>query len=100
MILVNDFGVVLDEELKEKIEKLQQENQQLRIQVSSREEVANKYKEVIEEVREVINKMVHTGYMLEKENSVTQFMATGKKSEFGIRAKILLQILDKGESNE
>lgn len=54
------------------------------------------YKEVIEEVREVINKMIYTGYMLEKDNSATQFMATNKKSEFGIRAEVLLQILDKG----
>ena len=73
---------------------------ELKIQVSAREEVANKYKKVIEEVREVINKMIYTGYMLEKDNSATQFMATSKKSEFGIRAEVLLQILDKGESNE
>lgn len=81
------------------IEKLQQENQQLKIQVSSREEVANKYKEVIDEVREVINKMIYTGYFLENNNTATQFMATNKNSEFGIRAEVLLQILDKGADN-
>lgn len=45
---------------------------------------------------EVINKMIYTGYMLEKDNSSTQFMATNKTSEFGIKAEVLLQILDKG----
>lgn len=59
-------------------------------------EESKKQKEVIDEAREVINKMIYTGYMLEKDNSATQFMATNKKSEFGVRAEVLLQILDKG----
>lgn len=62
---------------------LKQENQQLKIQVSSREEVANKYKEVIEEVRECIKKNYHLNWYTE----------SNYKDE-------LLQILDKGESNE
>ena len=41
---------------------LQQENQQLKIQVSSREEVAKKYKEVIDKAIEYINKMFNTGF--------------------------------------
>lgn len=48
-------------------------------------------KEVIEEVREVINRMVHYGYM----KNATMYMATSEKSEFGTRAEVLLQILDK-----
>lgn len=39
----------------DEIYKLQQENQQLKIQVSSREEVANKYKEVIDKATKYIN---------------------------------------------
>lgn len=35
---------------------LQQENQQLKIQVSSREEVANKYKKVIDRIEKYIEK--------------------------------------------
>ena len=53
-------------------------------------------KEVIEEVREVINKMVHYGYA----KGVTLYMATTEDSEFGIRAKVLLQILDKAKENK
>lgn len=43
---------------EEEHEQLRQENQKLRIQVSSREEVANKYKEVIYKAKELINKCV------------------------------------------
>ena len=48
-------------------------------------------KEVIEEVREVINKMVHYGYG----KNGTYYMRTTDNSEFGARAEVLLQILDK-----
>ena len=84
----NRYDDLLIEEidLYNEVINLQQENKQL--------------KEVIEEVRKVINAMIHTGYILENDNSATQFTATDKNSEFGVRAKILLQILDKGESNE
>ena len=53
------------------------------------------YKEVIEEVREVINKMVHYGY----EKNGTYYMQTTDDSEFGTRAEVLLQILDKAKEN-
>lgn len=59
--------------------KLQQKNQQLKIQVSSREEVANKYKEVIDEARECIKNNYHLNWYVE----------SNYKDE-------LLQILDKG----
>lgn len=78
-------------DLSKNYKKLQQENQQLKIQVSSREEVANKYKEIIDEVREVINKMISTGYA----DETKMYMATYENSEFGTRAKVLLHILDK-----
>jgi hypothetical protein len=42
--------------LERQLEKLQQENLKLKIQVSAREEVANKYKEVIDKAVEYIEK--------------------------------------------
>lgn len=39
-------------DLSKNYKKLQQENQQLKIQVSSREEVANKYKHIIDELEQ------------------------------------------------
>lgn len=69
------------------IENLQQENQQLKIQISAREEVANKYKEVIDEVREYIEDWL--------------FDAGGNGASMTYEdINELLQILDKGESNE
>ena len=59
----------------------------------------DKYKDVIEEVREIINKMLFNGYV----KGGTIYMATTEDSEFGTRAKFLLQILDKakvGDKNE
>lgn len=41
--------------LMEELEKLQKENKELRIQVSSREEVANKYKEIIDKAINDLN---------------------------------------------
>lgn len=82
----NESQAIAKEAILDEVEYLTKENKQL--------------KEVIEEVREVINEMVHTGYILKKDNSATQFMATSEKSEFGVRAEVLLQILDKGENNE
>ena len=62
-----------------KIYELQQEIKLLKIQVSSREEVANKYKEVIDEARECIKNNYHLNWYVE----------SNYKDE-------LLQILDKG----
>lgn len=70
---------------------------ELKIQVSSREEVANKYKEVIEEVRE---------WLKYKAETLDEFDIPKRKETgafwFSTRGEIdnLLQILDKGESNE
>ena len=44
--------------LERQLDKLKEENLELRIQVSAREEVANKYKAVIDKAKEVINKCV------------------------------------------
>lgn len=52
-VVVNDIEITSVEDWEKVIkslDNLQQENQLLKIQVSSREEVANKYKEIIEKV--------------------------------------------------
>lgn len=56
-----------------------------------------KYKEVIDKLNDAINKMIHTGYLVEKDNGAIQFMATSEKSEFGTRAIVLLDILKEVE---
>ena len=76
-----------NEQLKQENEELQQENKRLKIQVSAREEVANKYKKVIDEVRKFIEDWL--------------FDAGGNGASMTYEdINELLQILDKGESNE
>lgn len=83
--LLNVFGsfseISLDciEKQNEEIEQLEKEN--------------NKYKQVIDKLNDAINKMIHTGYLVENDNGAIQFMATSEKSEFGTRAIVLLDIL-------
>ena len=84
-----DLDLILELE-KQENEELQQENQQLKIQVSAREEVANKYKKVIEETRHYIEKECNDlliGYFHNRFDTTEYY-------------EKLLQILDKGESNE
>ena len=69
---------------------LQQENSQLKIQISAREEVANKYKKVIDETRHYVEKECNDlliGYFHNRFDTTEYY-------------EKLLQILDKGESNE
>ena len=73
------------ERMQKCIDELQQENQQLKIQVSSREEVANKYKEVIDEAIKYLKS-------IEKEPDADMYMMLVEYKEY----KYLLQILDKG----
>lgn len=81
--LFDEYYLPLLDKHYSKVYELQQEIKQLKIQVSSREEVANKYKEVIDEARECIKNNYHLNWYIE----------SNYKDE-------LLQILDKGESNE
>lgn len=70
----------------EYVKKLQQENKRLKIQVSAREEVANKYKEVIEETRHYVEKECNDlliGYFHNRFDTTEYY-------------EKLLQILDKG----
>ena len=55
--------------LERQAEDLQKENQELRIQASSREEVANKYKEVMDKVKELLGNYKHYSTPSEKQNS-------------------------------
>ena len=55
--------------LERQLEKLQQENLKLKIQVSAREEVANKYKEVIDKAIELLGNYKHYSTPNEKQNS-------------------------------
>lgn len=86
-----------NQRLKEEITKLKEPTTYFKYASKSVVDENKQLKEVIEEVREVINKMIHTGYVASNgdDYSATQYMATNEHSEFGIRAKVLLQILDK-----
>ena len=61
------------------IKQLQQENK--------------KYEEVIDKLKNTINEMINCGYIVENGGTVTNYMATSDKSEFGSRAKVLIDIL-------
>ena len=52
-----------------------------------------KYKEVTDKLKNIINEMINCGYIVENGESAVDYMATGSKSEFGTRAKVLLDIL-------
>ena len=54
--------------------------------------------EVIEEVIDVINEMIYIGYTYEKE--LRSFFATSENSEFGCRARVLKDILNKYKKEE
>lgn len=75
---------------------LREELQKANDTLDTHNELINHLQEVIEEVRDVIEKMIDVGYV----DGMTCYYPTKNDSEFGVRAKILLQILDKGESNE
>ena len=57
------------------------------------EQQIKKQKEIIAQANEVIDKMINTGYS----NGFTQYCATGTKGEFGVRAKIIQDILNGGD---
>lgn len=75
--------------LKKTFDKQYNENQQLKSQLKQRDEVIN-------EVKNTINKMLTVGYS----KGTTGYFSTGENSEFGCRAKIILDILDKYKNEE
>ena len=52
-----------------------------------------KYKKVIDKLKNIINEMINCGYIVENGESAVNYIATGGKSEFGTRAKVLIDIL-------
>ncbi len=105
------------EDLNNHCDKLQQENQQLKSQLELYETYLNRFfkinnksydgkvvleqlqhrDEVIDEVIDVINKMITIGYTDEKR--LTSYFAVSKDSEFGRRAEVILDILNKYKNN-
>ena len=57
--------------------------------IKTLQQQVKKQKEVIDKVNEVIDKMINVSYS----SGVTLYCATGEDSEFGIRAKIIKDIL-------
>ena len=54
----------------------------------------------INKVIETINKMIYEGYIISNNGTARSYMATGENSEFGMRAKELLDILKGSDSND
>nr|DAQ70798.1 MAG TPA: hypothetical protein [Caudoviricetes sp.] len=50
----------------------------------------DKYKKIIEKANKTIDEMINVGYS----SGVSYYCRTGKESEFGIRAKIIQNILE------
>lgn len=76
-----------------------------------KEELGNKFDEYmyksniellnkIDKAIETINLMIYKGYTISNEGTSRSYMATSENSEFGVRAKELLEILKGDDSNE
>lgn len=106
-----------ENELKALIEQLQQENKQLKEKIDKqynaivekdnmlsnrygviehKQQQLDLYKSVVDEVRKLIEDMIYIGY----QDDMRIYFSTGVDSEFGIRAKVLLEILDKAKESE
>lgn len=57
------------------------------------EQELKKYKEIFKKVESTIEDMMYYGYSVSNEGTVTNYMATSDNSEFGSRAKVLIDIL-------
>lgn len=88
-------------------DKLQKEIKGLKTKISIAEErykivdeINQRYKEVIDKTIEVIKKMINQGYVVEDKETATQYMKVGNNSEFGIRAKFILDILEEAKNEK
>ena len=80
-------GIInINKELHKQLEQLEQLKENNR-----------KYQEVTDKLKNIINEMINFGYIVENGESAVDYMATGSKSEFGTRAKVLLDILKEVE---
>ncbi len=57
---------------------------------------------IINEVKDIINRMIYMGYCAKtgKGTTATNFMATGEQSEFGTRAKYILNKIKELEKSK
>lgn len=78
-------------ELLDYINSLQQENQQLKEELNTCMIERNKLVDVIDEAIDTINNMINIGYT----KDLTGYFPTVLNSEFGIRALIIKEILQK-----
>lgn len=60
-------------------------------------EERDKYKIVLDKIKEILNKMIYEGYAPSSTGSITLYTATGENSEFGTRAKVILELLEEIE---
>ena len=65
-------GVNSIEDFVDFINDLQQENKKLKIQVSSREEVANKYKETIDTIKNILNNQMNYREFVDIVNAIEE----------------------------
>ena len=86
MLVDFELDVIDWNSLFEYIDKLQQENKRLKIQVSSREEVANKYKEVIDKAIKCID------YSTKYRNSADIYQFVDIESEILEPLKFILEL--------
>lgn len=85
-------------------EYLEEQNKNLKKELTNLKAIEKEHQRINGELQvrinkaiEVMNAMIHTGYILKNNDSATQFMATSKKSEFGTRAEVLINILKGSE---
>jgi len=60
----------------------------------------DRYKLRIDKAIETINLMIYKGYTISNKGTARSYMATGENSEFGVRARELLDILKGGDKSD
>ena len=70
-------------------------------QVKELEQELQRKDNIINEVKDIINRMIYMGYCAKtgKGTTATNFMATGENSEFGTRAKYILDKIEELEND-
>jgi len=69
-------------------------------QVKELEQELQRKDNIINEVKDIINKMIYVGYCVKTgKGTTTNFMAVGEQSEFGTRAKYILDKIKELEND-
>ena len=86
--LEHDYSI--EEKLEETMKCLKETQQELK-----------RKDNIINEVKDIINRMIYMGYCAKtgKGTTATNFMATGENSEFGTRAKYILDKIEELEND-